>query len=127
MTAPTTALPFADFRQVTIRWMDSDGFANHIVHKDEVDAFVKATVQLHHSPGINPYNGNVCAVAAEIFVSSFEATPPVWWSTPGLGTERAQGATVFDPQNGQQVWINPDYAAICAIDERDFGDIPVAA
>jgi len=59
--------------------------AIHYMHQDEINIFLEALVVLHHSPGINPYNGGKTAELWEVVAGTLETdTKSYWWTSPTL-------------------------------------------
>lgn len=116
-------MPLSQFRLVTMEWMEPSSWNDvqqNIVHESEVDTFLKATLELHYAPGLNPHNGNKCRIAREITVASFDAAGPFWWTTPGLKDNGdPSGATLLQSDGrSRRLWINPDYLAQLRANER---------
>ncbi len=85
-----------DLRQVTLVFVDGST-TSHIVHKNDVERLVSASIKLHGYPGLNPHNGNKTAKARQIYVEqALRVTGPHWWSTPNLRDNYDRsGASVY--------------------------------
>jgi hypothetical protein len=101
----------------------------HYMHKDQVDTFVEATIQLHHVVG-NPHhrdeqgNPKECRLDNlwQIRVCELETeTASYWWCVPDLqknnDTKGAQLNQTNPPFRGY-VWRHPDLIAQLAEEHR---------
>ena len=98
----------SDIRVVELFFFDNlRAPQTHIVHKDDIDKFVTATIQLHISPGINPHapgKGQTSPVH-RVEVRELTYTSKYWWATPGLN-ENGNGARVFDGPS--KIWASAE-------------------
>ena len=105
--------PISQLRMVTIYYHNdgkvSEHSGRHMMHEDQVETFVKATVALHHSPGINPHNGVEAASLWEIRFSQVETdAESYWWSTPDLQRNGdPMGAQLNAEILDQRLWAHP--------------------
>lgn len=80
----------------------------YVMHHSHVDDFVKAALELHYQPGINPHNGNACAVLESVYVDELRLEN-YWWATPGLNRSsqgpKLRHLMVFGMN---RVWAHPD-------------------
>jgi len=89
MLTPETQVQ--DLRQVCLIWEPVDDTysspVQHIVHKDDVNKFVQACIELHYNKALDPNtdNDHRPSLICEIVVYKFNPAGPFWWSTPGLG------------------------------------------
>lgn len=70
----------------------------YIVREEDLQSFLKTTLELHYDPGINPNSpsGSKAAPVIKITGQSLRPTSSYWWSTPGLGKN--------DDQKGVVIW-----------------------
>lgn len=87
-------------------WEDS----THYMHESQVQTFLKASIALHHEPGINPHNKNRAAALWEIRVAPLGEQVSYWWCEPNL--------TVNHSTHGAQ--INQAEWSICYLTDRKF-------
>lgn len=127
MPAIDTSLPLSQFRVLTMLWMGDDGSVDTaIVHHSDVAAMVAAKTRLHHSPGVNPYNGVRTKVLAQIRVAGFEARGPFWHTRSDLSGE-GPGAIEFEGSYGEVIWENPEYTAMMDADQQAMLEVEMAA
>jgi hypothetical protein len=87
-------------------WEDSP----HYMHESQVETFIAASIALHHSPGINPHNGNPTSALWEIKVAPLGEETSYWWCCPDLmANHSAQGAQI-----NQALW------SICFLTDRKW-------
>lgn len=80
----------------------------HFMHESQVMACVMASVELHYSPGINPYTETETSKLWRIEVGELTEAKPYWHTTPGLGkVSSLEGASV-SRWNDHRVWTHPD-------------------
>jgi hypothetical protein len=79
------------------------------MHQDEIHIFLEALVALHHSPGINPYNGGKAAELWEVVAGTLETdTKSYWWSSPTLADDHAvKGAQLNRDIREGRMWAHP--------------------
>ena len=98
----------SDFRFVRMEFCGA-GDGEYIMHKDHVQRFVEASVKLHHSPGINPANGEQTTPIWRITSAPLHASS-YWWSTPSLeGNGGADGAAIVKGGRSETLFIDRDY------------------
>lgn len=109
-----------DLREFVVWWKGE--YIRHdkyVVHKSHVDAMRDAFVQLHHSPGVNPHNGEKTAEIWKLECGPLVANGPHWWTTPGLGKDKeAVGALLFGGLGRRPVWQHPELLAEIEYDRR---------
>lgn len=59
----------------------------YFVKSKHLRNFLLAFIKLHHTPGINPYNGNVTAKLSYLSICKFRLSEGYWWTSPTLGDE----------------------------------------
>ena len=84
----------ADIRVVSLCW-DGDSPTTHLVHKDDVAAFVEASKRLHFDPGVNPGTGKKVKQIHQIDVEELLFDDPYWWTTPSLNGNDPGGACLL--------------------------------
>lgn len=97
-------MPISEFRLVHVHFKDREQHNTHLMHATQVDRFIQATVELHHSPGINPANNNKTLPISEISAYNIRSAGPYWWTTPGLAIDPAAGATTMDTDHRTHRW-----------------------
>lgn len=124
--------PISELRVVRYRFQfGEDRWTQELMHVSQVQDFVKAKLELHWEPGVNPRkykmllqdgatpsqarNGSRAAVMWEIRVSRFDPkqAEEFWHTTPGLGQELSRdGARVLQTyKHDERVWAHPDLLA----------------
>lgn len=84
---------------------------DHLMHQSQVDLFLKATLELHYQPGINPYNKLKTAELWYATVASVRGSNDWWWTKANLGIDKtAQGAAISYWRE-ERVWTHPELAA----------------
>lgn len=96
----TDDLKLSDFRKIEVYYVGSSP-ASYLLHVDDIDKFVKATVKLHFKPGINPHQtdkrARKCAKIWKIEVQKLGFKGPYWWTMPNLGcNDETDGARILD-------------------------------
>jgi hypothetical protein len=114
--------PSAGLAKVTIWYPapeDTFKSTNHIVAEDDLETFLRATLELHFEPGYNPHSGGSTSQAMWITVARLRPRGPFWWSVPGLnGNGDPAGALLWDwDVHPETVWVRPDFVVP--------GEIPV--
>lgn len=87
----------------------------YITHESHVAGFVAAQIELHHEPGVNPFNGNKTTPIWRIETAPFTACGPYWWTTPGLAREKpcTNGTILLNTQHSRRlIWEHPALAEI---------------
>lgn len=82
-------------KKVTLHWKEG-GTTEYLVFDRDLAKFIKATLELHHCPGINPHTGKKTAKVIKITSRSLVSLGRFWWSTPGLKEN--------DDPNGAEIW-----------------------
>lgn len=103
-----------DLRDFVVWWKGEHIRGDHyVIHKNHVDAMRDAFVALHHSPGVNPYNGLKTAEIWKLECGPLLANGPYWWTTPDLGATALEvvGALLFTGHGRCVVWEHPELAA----------------
>ena len=89
-----------NLRRVELHWEHGEKPTVHIVSEQELQRLIKATVKLHHHPGVNPHvkdRDAKTAQVAKIIVQRLVSSGPYWWSTPNLQENGdPNGATLWD-------------------------------
>lgn len=102
----------SEYQIVQVSFRDGITPREYLIHRDEVDRFVAATVQLHGPGCVNPYSGNATTPVDLIAVGDVVPAGPYWWTTPGLlNNYDPTGARIFRAEVFKQIWINPAYKA----------------
>ena len=109
------SLIFRRFIRVTLHF-ENRSTSEYIVALGELRKFLKATLQLHYSPGINPHNNRKTCRVVKITVQdirnkNLKPEGIYWWSTPGL-TCNPCGAIIWslpEEENSEQriLWKQP--------------------
>jgi hypothetical protein len=76
--------------KVRIYWeaFEKDGsrrFDDVIMFADQVTPYLNAKLELHHEPGVNPYNGNKCVRIRKIQATKLRSPEGYWHTQEGLG------------------------------------------
>lgn len=102
--------PVSQLRLVKLVFREGKTTSEHVhyMHESQVETFIAASVRLHHSPGINPHNGNKTASLWEIKVCSLGDQVSYWWCHPDLKDN-------YSPQGAK---INPAQWAIWRKDRK---------
>jgi hypothetical protein len=80
----------------------------HFMHESQVEACIKAALELHFWPGINPYNKKKTSELWRIEVGKLMEPSIYWHTTPGLRLDiRVKGAAV-SRWSDTRAWSNPD-------------------
>ena len=95
-----------DLRRVEAHFRDKSVSAV-FVHKDQVDVYLEALVELHHTRRPNP-----CMKMTQPRlwkVDSCELAPfgVYWYTTPGMKAD-IHGAAISDFTKRQRIWTHPD-------------------
>lgn len=99
-----------NLRRVELHWEHDKEPTVHIVSEQELQILIKATVKLHHHPGVNPHIRNArTSQVAKITVQKLEPSGPYWWSTPNLQEDGdPNGATLWSwNTRTETVWERP--------------------
>lgn len=127
--------PVSELRGLTLYFKDDSPLGWHKgatdwMHRDQVPLYIKAKLELHYSPGVNPHvkdRPNQTARLWKITEESFRleeddqtnrvldlSSPKAYWhTTPGLGIGTSdtqiqeEGAHVF-MNNSDTLWAHPD-------------------
>ena len=105
-----------DLRRVELHWESLGEPAVYVVSEQELQRFIKATVKLHHHPGINPHvkdRDAKTAQVAKITAQRLKPSGPYWWSTPNLQENYdPNGAILWDWDiRTETVWEKPQILA----------------
>lgn len=103
-----------DLREFAVWWKgDSLHHDKYVIHKDHVDAMRDAFVALHHSPGVNPHNGERTAEIWKLECGPLLANGPFWWTTPDLAATPLEvvGALLLTGYGRRAVWKHPELEA----------------
>jgi hypothetical protein len=114
-----------DLVKLKIYYTGEENPSEYVLMKQDVRKMLKATLQLHWKPGVDPHNGRPTRQVEQILVcSQNEPTPvtshylvssgPFWWSTPGLKTDTYRfGARLYENResikfpNTKVLWVKP--------------------
>ncbi|QIG69734.1 hypothetical protein EVB81_165 [Rhizobium phage RHph_I46] len=101
----------SDLRKIELHFLDGGSPDVDIIHKDDVETYIKAKLELHFSPGINPYvtdRDNKTSELSYIRVSEFKNQGAFWHTTPGLGKNfDEKGVQCFHAWGSELKWKNP--------------------
>lgn len=118
----TTRTPSAeketDFLYVK-SWFPDDPLSPHIemIHRDDLDLFIKALVRLHVDPGIDPVTKKKQQFLERITVSEPIIERNTWLAIPHLGEVAGEKAVRrLVEGDSHTVWLHPDYASEVAAD-----------
>jgi hypothetical protein len=100
----------SELRRVGLYFKGGDRPAEHFMHQDQVETFLKACLELHYQPGRNPYTGGKTSELWYVVSESISEPTQYWWTTLGLGKTRpALGALVSSfSSNYTRLWTHPD-------------------
>ncbi|QNH71443.1 hypothetical protein PP938_gp240 [Rhizobium phage AF3] len=97
-----------DLRQVELFFINSSHHEKDIVHKDDVDTYIKAKKELHFDPETKRPTATELAY---IRVGEFKNQGSFWHTTPGHSApgfkDSDKGAQVFCSWGPELVWKNP--------------------
>lgn len=99
----------SDLRKVIVHFEKGEP-SEYMIVKQELNAFIKATIHLHHNPGKNPHSENPVAKLQRIEVSKPQISGPYWWTVPNLQNNNdRKGAHIIDLYsfNAETVWEKP--------------------
>ena len=120
--------PLSELRMVRLVFEDCLE-QKYMMHLSQVQDFIKASLALHHSPGINPEiyqlfidDGKTTDEAKifaktkpiiEIHVHKFDRLEPQahWWSSPTLQPDDPNGAHIINQLDSERVWCRADIFA----------------
>ncbi len=92
------------FKNVILTF-EGDLRSEHIIREDELETFLKASIRLHYSPGMNPHNKKRTAVLTSIKIGSLVPTGPFWWSTTNLKENyNPRGAKIWTWEEEKEIW-----------------------
>jgi len=118
----TAQTPICDIVQVTLWFRTEAGkmpdTQTHLMHKDYVDEFKKASIKLHYSPGVNPHNGNKTAKIDRIEVRALEPQKPYWWARESLGVGDSDEEQPMTMVNARWLGYKNDWHSQRYEDER---------
>lgn len=108
------SFPVHELRRVEIRYkkadideVDSTHSTLVYMHERDVETFIKATLELHWKPGINPHaSGGKLANVWSIEVTKLDGLQAYWWSTPGLGKGVSNSHETHERHGGARVTSN---------------------
>jgi|SRR5579859_418565 len=109
--------PVSELRLVKLWFKDDHIPSTHFMHKDQVDTFVQASLQLHYIVG-NPHRnvvdsapctpGNGVSLLWRISVQEIRREPEsFWWSHISLHEGQGPAALLGDPLGWTNVWKHP--------------------
>lgn len=109
---PPKDFPVSQLRMVKLRFKDSKDLysQDQLMHESQVETFVKAKLELHWEPGINPHSKLKPAVMWEIRVAHLSSPISHWHTSPGLHAGD-EGAYVMPTYSGERLWAHPDLLA----------------
>lgn len=140
---PPSDFPISELRVVEHSFKSSPiEMRRNYMHESQVETFVKAMLELHFEPGVNPYvvkhkmltegmthqqasDASKVSVVWVINVITLSAREmwdgPYWWATPGLGLDRSvEGAHLLsDYHTKKRLWAHPE---LVAKEEREYFD-----
>jgi hypothetical protein len=99
-------LSLGDIRKVEVAFEDGAP-QTYLIHKDDVETFIEATLKLHCDPGVNPVTKAETTKVWQIRVGKLKREGPYWWTTPALDG-RVPGAHIFDCYGTECVWMSKD-------------------
>lgn len=114
-SAPMNDFPISELRIVEI-WLHhnlqvSPHTERHMMHMSQVETFVKATVDLHHTRG-NVHSGVRLDNLWEVRVNKLNLdTKAYWWGSPEQKNNDPNGAKINDTNWGERVWAHPELLA----------------
>ena len=101
----------SELRLVTVIMRGVDlggGTRGEIMHRRDVETFIKAQVELHYAPGVNPHSGGKTWTAWRITVSRLAKFDSYWWTVPGLqDNHNSKGARITSWRYEEEAWANP--------------------
>lgn len=92
--------------------IEKEGISDHFIRgRRDIERFLKAILELHFEPGINPHITDRDPKTAEVqlvAIAPFSKNGPYWWSTPGLQENYDHnGASVYTSVGFDAVWVRP--------------------
>lgn len=136
---PPQDFPLSQLRMVKLRFKeDRTHSQDALMHESQVEAYVKAKLELHWEPGHNPHwykvhaktmtpelahEKSLTSVLWEVTVVRFNddrlRAIAYWHTTPGLHEKDGEGGHVINTHNTHRVWAHPELLA----DEQRAEDI----
>jgi len=109
MTSLLERLLKRPLQQITLYWEGGDT-TTYIVAGNDVQRFVKASLELYYKPGKNPHSGLEAGKVVKITAQSLSPTGPYWWSTPGLKDNNdPNGAVIWEWGFTEEIlWEHPE-------------------
>jgi hypothetical protein len=102
----------SEYQIVQVSSRDGVTPREYLIHRDEADRFVAATVQLHGPGCVNPYSGNATTPVDLIAVGDVVPIGPFWWTTPDLlRNHDPAGARIFRAEVFKNVWVSSEHKA----------------
>lgn len=82
--------------QVIIRYEDDKNITPYpdsnddiyYVERKHIRNFLLSHIKLHHTPGINPYNGKVTPKLSYMSICELRFSEGYWWTSPTLDDEK---------------------------------------
>jgi hypothetical protein len=104
--------PVSELRLVRLYMKNRPNSYEYFMHQSQVEVFVKASLELHFEPGINPYNKVKTSEIWFITVSELQGSNAWWWTTIGLGIDKANQGASISYWKESRVWTHPELAAL---------------
>lgn len=84
----------------------------YIVHREQMQTLIDASIKLHFDPGINPHSLVEAAKIYAIKVARLRAYGQYWWTKQNLGTDKTEdGAFTISAGVGRIVWRDDGFSA----------------
>ncbi len=91
-------------KEVTVHFENGSTSA-YLVSQSDLDRFLKATLELHHDPGVNPHSGGTTDKVVKITSRTLQSKGRFWWSTPGLkANDDPKGAEILEWSKEEILW-----------------------
>lgn len=91
-----------DFQKITYRFVGDDVTKEHLVKSEDIGKMIIAMIKLHHTPGINPYNGGTCAKLEYLCLHKPSLSMAYWWTSPDLKSDN--GARLYNFRDDQVIY-----------------------
>lgn len=89
---------------------ENNSRSEYIIREDELETFLKASIKLHYSPGLNPHNKKRTAILTSIKIGSLVPTGPFWWSTANLKeNNNPGGAKIWEWGKKKELWKDGNF------------------